>query len=180
MDYIASRHPGGLGAACLRLWHWIINPDRIRPTWRSWWRASLIEMPLTFAIACVVYLAFELLGLPHYELPEMKPSLLLVSAVLIAPLLETLVVIGLLALGRRFLGNTPWLPSLFAGLAFAATHLSNHWENALSVIWFFVWQGYCYQLLRRKGSSWGQRYRYLAGMHALHNGVATLPWLCFY
>jgi hypothetical protein len=149
-------------------------------SWRSFAQAcAVFILPSAVIGALVVLLAgshYKATDLPDFRLPV--PAMFITLA-LIAPAVETLMLIIPTVLTAKVL-RSHWLICVVGAVPLSLLHaVGNDWLRCVIVLWSFVWSGHCYLRLRARQESFGRRYLFVFGMHALNNGlvVLSLPFL---
>lgn len=137
--------------------------------------------PRGFLRACTTYLVPGLIIsvlLSHVaEPPTWQPKglsallLVMIPIVLVAPLIETFVLIYPTSLAGQVQKNR-WAASVTGAIPLVSLHFVNGWPSVVGVAWGFVWSAHCWLALSEQEIPFWPRYAFLVGMHAVGNVIA--------
>lgn len=142
------------------LWRSMFDVQQSRAAYLG--RALILDLPVTFAVASLIYLVTGDTG------PEFKggPLTLLFVICVLAPLIETAIMIPIFGALRWFTRDEALLAAL-STLIWALLHSAGHLLHGLGVFWGFFLFSICY--LQWSKRSRRQAYCMTAALHALHN-----------
>lgn len=117
-------------------------------------------------------------ALPGTAGPPVSEPWRVISAVIVAPLLETALLVGVAA-GVRMRGPGLMRRAALVALPLAVLHLLNHWQHMLVTLPVFWLQALMYLELRRRGHELLTAATPVVVVHALHNGCGLMAaaWL---
>ena len=144
--------------------------------WPRWTLSSRLWLCGLLAAGMMLALVWAVQPSPPVGHTDNVPALRWISGLLVAPLLESMLLVWWAdRCARKGIHADRLLGMAFVAAApLAALHLLNNWQNVFVVLPVFVAQAVVYLELRRRGHARATALPPVVLMHAMHNALALL------
>lgn len=150
------------------------HPLVLWPRWKLAAAVAAVDlMVAAIWISVVAALYASGVATPTPEEDQRSYGLRLVTAIILAPLSETLVLVCLVEWLRPRVVSLGLVAAL-AAFPIALAHLSGGWHSGVASMCAFWLQGMLYLELRRRGEDRWPASQPVIAVHAVHNGVVLL------
>jgi hypothetical protein len=132
----------------------------------AWVMATVPALMVAFVLDCIGARS------PHSAInSELERWLFYITAILLAPVIETLMMIPVFGVLRFFTQRMGWL-CFWSATAWAAYHGVFSWTWGLTVFWIFFVLSFAFLTWEPRGKKWA--FLVTALIHSLNNSVAIL------